>query len=437
MVKERLNGIAREILSASDADFTRVSISLSETDLTRFANSEIHQNVSQENIGIGIELAYGSKHGFTTLDYPDPELIKSEIKALKALVIAGKDDPEFCAARGENHEYSEKYDEETASLGPKSMADIAGGIIARTNKAGQESFGSLSLRREHELLANSFGSKAFSEATVVELVTIPVKNERTTYNEFFSHRISDYSEEALLAAPLSRMDLYKNFSDLKRGKYTVLLEEIAVSDIIRFFNYMVSSGRMLHEKQSAFYGNMGKEITGKNLTLHDDHTDPRTVGKPYDSELNTKERIVLIENGVAKNVALNEKYSKLLGMKNNGHSVMGGQNTMCGNLRLETGDAPKDEIISGIENGLLITRFHYTNVLDMRKTIFTGMTRDGMYIIKDGKLTGTGNNLRFTINILDAFKNIKALGKELVCIGGVSVPCLKIEDFNFTGETRF
>jgi predicted Zn-dependent protease len=191
---------------------------------------------------------------------------------------------------------------------------------------------------------------------------------------------------------------------------------------------------------------LGERVTGDNITIWDDGHDPRGLVSPFDYEGVPKQRVPLIENGVAKNVVYDSfTAGREQGKASTGHSLPA-PNTfgpIPSNLFLAPGQATKEEMLASTERGIWVTRFHYTNTLHPVKTILTGMTRDGTFLIENGQITRPLKNLRFTQSVLEAFSRAEMLGSELKLIkirwGGVATcaPAAKIREFQFTGTTEF
>ena len=107
---------------------------------------------------------------------------------------------------------------------------------------------------------------------------------------------------------------------------------------------------------------------------------------------------------------------------------------------MDAGDASRDELIGGLERGLLVTRFHYTNPVHPKLAMVTGMTRDGLFLVEGGEVRGPVRNLRFTQSYLAALAGVEAIGRERKLLrgflGSVVVPAVRISAFTFTGATE-
>jgi predicted Zn-dependent protease len=190
---------------------------------------------------------------------------------------------------------------------------------------------------------------------------------------------------------------------------------------------------------------MGERITGDGITLTDDAFDPRSLGCPFDHEGTPRRRVTLIEQGVARAVVHDRRTARAAAVESTGHACTppAVQGPLPYDLVLATGDRTLEELVAGTERGILVTRFWYNRVVDARKTLVTGMTRDGTFLIENGRVTRGIRNLRFNESVLGVLERAEAIGREAEptvfdYFGNcVVVPALRVRDFQFTGVTRF
>jgi predicted Zn-dependent protease len=238
----------------------------------------------------------------------------------------------------------------------------------------------------------------------------------------------------------------RNPTDIEPGAYTVILEEEAVADMVFYLSYMGLGALSVQEGRSFMSGRFGEKITGDNITIWDDGHDSRGLMFPFDYEGVPKQRVTLIENGVAKGVVYDSFTAGREGNKTSTGHGLPAPNTfgpIPANLFLAPGQATKEEMLASTERGIWVTRFHYTNPVHPVQTVLTGMTRDGTFLIENGQITRPLKNLRFTQSILEAFSQVEMLGSELKLLRGdwdgfaTCAPVVKIRGFQFTGTTEF
>jgi predicted Zn-dependent protease len=175
------------------------------------------------------------------------------------------------------------------------------------------------------------------------------------------------------------------------------------------------SGQSVREGRSFLSGAIGQAVTGPKFTLHDDALDPRQLAIPFDVDGTPKERVTLVDRGVAQGPVFDRWSAKAAATSSTGHAAdpaRYGTGGHAGNLVMAGGDATRDRLIGSVTRGILITRFHYTNTPDPKRATMTGTTRDGTFLIEDGKLTRALANVRYTMSALDLFGGIDLLGPQ-------------------------
>jgi predicted Zn-dependent protease len=233
--------------------------------------------------------------------------------------------------------------------------------------------------------------------------------------------------------------------ELPPGRYTVVLEPAAVAELVGFLAWLGLGAQSEQEGRSFLSGRMGEGITGAGVTLVDDAFDPRAFGCPFDHEGTPRRRVTLIERGIARAVVHDRRTAQTAGVASTGHACAppAVQGPIPYNLVLAAGERTLDELVATTERGILVTRFWYNRVVDARRTLVTGMTRDGTFLIEGGRVTRGIRNLRFNESVLGVLERADGIGRDAEptvfdytghC---VVAPPLRVRDFQFTGVTRF
>src|SRR5205085_1881920 len=191
-------------------------------------------------------------------------------------------------------------------------------------------------------------------------------------------------------------------------------------EMIQNLVFMGLSATMVQEERSFMNGQFGKQLVHPLVTIYDDGHDPTTLAQAFDYEGVPKQRVMMIDHGVANAVVYDSFTAAREGKPNTGHASLpsvilrslNAVGPLPGNTIMEAGQASLDELIRGIDRGIYVTRFHYTNILHPVKTLFTGMTRDGTFLIEHGELTSPVNNFRFPQSILDALRDVQSIASE-------------------------
>jgi len=449
--KDRLKEIADRVLALSSADQTEVLVFSGDEHLTRFAVNTIHQNVSETNAEVRVRAVFGqapcAKVGIASGNDLSDEALQKVVESAETVARFQQDNPEFHSLPGPQPvKDAESYIEATAACTPEERAQGVTAICATSRENGLEAAGAFSTSAEEVMVANSLGVSAYHCSTVAHIMTVIMGGGGSGYASSTAMDVSALDPEAVGRVAVDKALRSRNPTDIEPGAYTIILEEAAVADMLFYLGYMGLGAMSVQEGRSFMSGRFDEKITGDNITLWDDGHDSRGLVLPFDFEGVPKQRVMLIENGVAKGVVYDSfTAGREKGKISTGHGLPA-PNTFGPipvSLFLSPGQATKEEMLASTERGIWITRFHYTNPVHPVKTILTGMTRDGTFLIENGQITRPLKNLRFTQSILEAFSQVEMLGSKLEMIkhgwGGFATcaPAAKIHGFQFTGTTEF
>ena len=246
-------------------------------------------------------------------------------------------------------------------------------------------------------------------------------------------------------AAIEKAERSKNPGAIEPGRYTVVLEPSAVAELVAFLAYLGFGAQAEQEGRSFMSGRMGQSVTGERVTITDDPYDPRAFGKSFDYEGTPRQRVALVENGIARAVVHDRRTGQKAGVPSTGHASPppASEGPLPFSLVLAGGEHSLEDMIASTEQGILITRFWYNRVVDARKTLITGMTRDGTFLIEAGRLTRGLKNLRYNESVLEVLGRADLFGREaeptVFDYSGCCVvaPALRVTDFRFTGVSPF
>jgi predicted Zn-dependent protease len=219
-----------------------------------------------------------------------------------------------------------------------------------------------------------------------------------------------------------------------------VLEEYAVVDLLDMLGYLGFSALAVQEGRS--FAEPGRRVGSDLVSMWDDGADPAGLPMSFDYEGVGKERVELIDRGICRDVVYDAQTAARAGRRSTGHGLPAPNpyGPFPLNMVMGPGDAARDDLVGGMDRGLLVTRFHYTNPVHPKLVIVTGMTRDGTFLVEDGRIVAPVRNLRFTQSYLDALAGVVAVGRERRTLrgflGGVVVPAVRVEGWTFTGATE-
>ncbi|MEZ5337980.1 MAG: TldD/PmbA family protein [bacterium] len=443
--QDELVTLARHALQSSEADQTQVNIITSDSALTRFANSEIHQNTYEREASLGITVRLGQREGRVSTNVLTHESVAATVARAVAAARISQPNPDLAELPSGPFDYPFRvdYHEATAACTPEERADM---VIKGFAAGEDEEFRASGILRTGQLncvVANNLGVEAavHSSTARYQVVWGGANSSGKSDVEVRNIREIDVQEHSTRAYAVAKKSQNPR-NDIEPGRYTVVLGPNCISTMLGFLAGLGFSGRRYNDGASFMSGNLGQPVTGPQITITDDPLDERTLSLPFDNAGVPRQRVVLIESGVARGVVHDANTAKKAGTVSTGHDT-GMRYPAPRSLVLSPGIEETADLISGVERGIFVSNFHYTNVVDPMATVITGMTRDGTFLIEDGKLTSGLTNFRFTQNVLEAFANVTGMGSELVFMpafwgSGALVPeAMRIDNFNFSGKTDF
>lgn len=445
MDRNQAEELIKRALSFSDADETEVLLSHGEDHLTRFSNNVISQNVSRHTDGMTVKVHLGKKVGRASTDRLDDESLKRVVANARRVAEQAKENPDLLPLQGAGQfQESKAYFQKTADFGPEERAESIRKLVQETVKHNASAAGIFNNGSEAAALGNSRGLFAYHRETRADFSATVEVDGASGWAEDLQRDVSRIDENFVIQTAISRALLAKNPIAIDPGEYSVVLEPAAVADFLMFMVFEGFGGLNFVEGRSFMSGKIGQRVMGENVTIVDDAYSDLTPGLPFDFEGTSRQKLVLIDRGIARQVAHDRITAARVGMTTTGHSLP--QPNSSGpfplNVMMEPGNSTLDDMIKSTEMGVLVTHFHYSNVLDPIRLSLTGMTRDGTFLIEKGKITKPVRNMRFTQSIVEAFNRIEMVSKErrtanAFFAGSFVVPALKIARFNFSSASEF
>jgi len=431
------------LATAAGAGEAEALVSVEAAQLTRFANSEIHQNVAETNGSLNLRLAVGKRVGVASSNRLDDDGLRrlAETAVSIARNSAELEDwgglPEPTPVR----ELPAGWSEATAAATPEQRAEGVRAVIAAADARSVRAFGSFSTSAEHLAVANSHGVRAAQRRTATQLLAVMMAADGGSgYAEQSGVDLGTIDAAAVGREAAEKAQATANPVAVDPGDWTVVLEEYAVVDVLSLLAYMGFSALAVQEERS--FAEPGKVIGSDLVTIVDDAAEPGAMPMAFDYEGVAKERVVLVDHGVCRDVVWDQQTAARAGRRSTGHGLPAPNpyGPFPLNLVMAAGSTSRDALVGEMDRGLLVTRFHYTNPVHPKLAIVTGMTRDGTFLVENGRIVGPVRNLRFTQSYLAALAGTVAVGSERRTVrgdfGGVLVPPIRVEGWTFTGATE-
>ena len=457
MVIERLLGIAEKTVQYAmkqNVDQTQASAFLLDTALTRFANSQIHQNVATKKGGVLVKVIVNKQISTTRVNTLEEEQIEKAVMQAVKIARASRPNKDFKSLPEQKPwtPIEGTFDEETANCTPRYRAEKVKEAIETAHSkssivkavAGYFSSGSMAFA-----VANSLGVSAGARASSTDMKTTVISKSGTSEGfgtaEKYSRRVRDIQPVPLAEDATEKSVNSINPVKLSPGEYQVVLSPLASATLLMYLGYVGFSATSYQDGRSFVEYCLNQQVFDGKLNLKDDARDPRTLyAMPVDGEGVPKRAMQLINNGVVseQSICYNSFTAGKEGKKSTGHALppisdFYSERPMPFNLITNAGDATLEEEVADTKRGIFVTTFHYVNPVEPTKVILTGLTRDGTFLIENGEMTKPIVNMRFTDSMLSALKNIPMIGKELEMVEATTVPSMTLEKLRFVGVSAY
>ncbi len=432
--REELQAIARRALGFATADETRINIDSGWDGNTRFAVSEITTSGGVNDLSVTITSTVGRRRASATTNIVDDEGLRRAVDLSERLARLSPEDPEIVAELGpQNYPQVNAFARSTADLTPESRAGAAQRVIEAARAYGGSSdttlevSGFLEAGAGASAVATSKGLFAYHASTAADL-SATARTADGTGSGWASTGSRDWSD--IDAAAIGRRAAEKavasrNPQAIEPGLYTVILEPQAVSNLIpllmgSFSARAADEGRSPFSKEGG--ANMiGEKIADERVTIYSDPVEMQA--QPFGGDGSPAGRVVWVENGVLRTL----NYDRYWAGRQSVQPTPSG-----GGLKMAGGDASLDDLIAGTDRGILLTRLWYIRFLDQRTVMVTGLTRDGTFLVENGRITRSLKNFRWNDSPLFLLNRIDALGRPQRVSPSTEMPAIKARDFRFT-----
>ena len=439
LTREQAKALADRVLARSKAEGCQVSIGSSRDGNTRFAANEISTSGDASNAVITVQSRFGKRVASSSTNVFDDAGIARAVDTSEQLAKLSPENPELMPLLGaQTYTPVQAAFPATERLDAATRADAVRIATEASVKGGTVTAGFLQSGTTAEAVANSAGLFAYHRSSQVSFTL----TERTPDGTGSGWAGAAHNDWARLTAPAVLADRAirkavqsRDPQSLEPGRYTVLLEPTAVGNLLGLMAFAMNAraadeGRSFFSKQGGGT-KIGEKVVDERITIYSDPQDPDLMADPYSGEGLPLSRTVWIENGVVKNLGYDRFWADKKGVK---------PTPFGGGLKMTGGTATMDELIAGITRGLLVTRFWYIRGVDPRSILNTGLTRDGLFLIENGKITRSVRNFRFNESPVFMLNNVEALGRPERVVAGeggggggaVVVPPIVAREFNFT-----
>ncbi|UCE66549.1 MAG: TldD/PmbA family protein [Candidatus Zixiibacteriota bacterium] len=440
MIDQEILDIFKKALKNSSADQTELVCESEEFYLTRFAENLIHQNMGRSDSTIWCRAIFGKRIGVSRSNEPTAEGVVKLIKAAEEIAQNQKEDPDFQSllsypGRSKSSGFYSSIFEYSAG----DRADVVSDIVRRAKSDSLSCAGTFQTSATSLAVVNSLGTENFARNTEYRFtLTASVKDGLSGWAQAAGRDVEKFDFKTVSQRALDKASLAGEPVALDPGAYTVILEPDAVANFLLFLAFLGFGGKLLHQNRSFMSGKIGEKIMGDNITITEDPFHPAIEYLPFDYEGVPRQKVTIIENGIARAGVYNSYYANLAGTQSTGHALQpdNSYGPYPKAMVIDPGENNVEDMISSTDYGIYITRFWYLNFLNPMRTMVTGYTRDGTFLIENGKITKPVVDMRIQQSMLEAFSEVETLSAEQRLIpqyGALMlVPFMKINNFNLT-----
>lgn len=434
--REQSQAIIEKVVKMSSADAISVSVTSGVTNNIRFAANQVSTAGSVADANIAVTSAFGPKKATVVTNNLSDDALRAAVKQSEVLAKLSPDDPEAMPDLGpQNIKLVSAEFKETESLDAAALADAALTALEPARKAGDlTAAGYLVVNTSTNALGNSHKLFAYHKSTNANY-TLTVRTTDGTGSGWAGAESPDWKKldvNAVSARAIEKARLSRNPVAIEPGRYTVILEPQAVGDLVQLMAFYADArssdeGRSPFTKQGG--GNkLGEKIVDPRVTITADPFDPMILSQPWDGDGLPLGRQVFVDKGVLKELYYSRFWAKKQGKQPTGAPT---------SFIMSGGTTSLEEMIRTTQRGVLVTRLWYLREVDPRTILYTGLTRDGTFLIENGKISKAVKNFRFNDSPLFMLNNLEALGPAVRLAGteaggAVVVPPIKVKDFNFT-----
>lgn len=438
LARDDVKAIADRLLSLSRADSCSVLVGGAETQSLRFAHGSATTNVATAQAQLRVTSHIGGRSGTVAVGGLDPESLERALARSEEIAGLLPEDPEFMAPLGaQNYLAGARYDEATAALGLGDLAQAAARVIAEAGVHGVNSFGYAGSGRRFEAMATSNGLFAYDRASVIDLSTT-ARHQSDRWSGWAGGR--SFAAASLDAAAIGLRAAQKaaqqaDAIDLEPGRYTVILEPVAAGELARWLVWMMDA-RAADEGRSFFSARggsrIGERLFDEKITLRSGPLDAIAPESAFGAEGLPQTPRRWIEKGVLRELAR----SRFWAQKTEREPVPAARS-----FTLEGGETSLEEMIASTRRSVLVTRFWYTNMLDPRSLLLTGLTRDGNFLVENGRIVAPVRNMRFNESLARVFSRVAAIGPSArvwADFGGdtaIGAPPMLVDEFEFSSRS--
>ncbi|MDJ0869191.1 MAG: TldD/PmbA family protein [Myxococcota bacterium] len=426
--RERSQAVLEQALAEARADDVELALRSTRAATTRFAGNAITQNVETLRPGLAVTAWFGRRSGTASTDQLDPQSVREAVRRAEASARVAPEDPETLPTLGPQR-YLEvpSFDPAVREFGPARRAEAARQMVEVARERGLSLSGAVTLREGSHALATRNGLRAYAAESAV---TGSCTADAGTGSGWAAagHRRPERVDFAALARRASEKALAaRDPIEVPAGDWSVVLEPAALAELLQWITWSWNA-RDTYAGRTFLSGRVGERLLGENVTLRTRPREPDLMALPFGWHGLPTVEDTWIDRGRIVRFFHDRWTARRHGVPATGWPQ---------GLALDGGAESPEALIGGTRRGLLVTRFWYIRSVDPMRLLLTGMTRDGTFLVDDGRVVGAVKNLRFNESPLRALSAVEAMTPAAPVSGRMLAPSARLSAFHFDSTTGF
>lgn len=412
--------------------------------LTRYANNQIIQNVRKQDHTMVVKVILSGRIGMASCNQLDEQTLYRTVKqAIELAKYAPINSMAYGFPEPEIIPQVNGCDEATEQVSAAEMAEIVRTITSKAVDSNLRAAGAVQVQIVDQAVANSAGVRVYGRRTKAELHAVVLgASGGSGFATDAKRSFYDLQAEEVARIAIEKCKLSERAIDLPAGDYPVILEQKATADLLSYLGVLGFNPTSYHQGDGFLSNRMGYRVLSEQISISEDPLGKEGLPVGFDWDGLPKQKVSLIQDGVATGMVYDDVTGKKYGSKSTGNAgfpIERSRNVYPSHLHMEAGKTSRDDMIAQLDRGILITRFHYLGVLHPKETLITGMTRGGTFLVENGKIVAPVKNLRFTEKISNALNQVIAVGNEsklhswTSSMNTVKAPDLMLSTFHFNG----
>ena len=438
--------IAERALAHASGD-AETFVATERSGFARYAGSQVHQPTLIENATVELRLVRDGYAGVASTNRTDDEGLSELARRAAEVLASSAENPDLPPlAPPVPLPEVEGFDEQTAALEPSDQAVLAAAAISASG--AYELYGYFTSGVCEQAIASTTGLRATQRTTDATCLALAAGDGASGYAIDTSWRAGEIDPAAVADEAAQKAARTRGAAEAGPARYRAVLEPFAIAELLYYFSFDTFNGLGLLEERSFFAGRIGERVFDPTVTLVDDPLDPRGLPRAFDYEGTPKQRTALVEEGVVRGPVWDRASAARAGRQSTGHALPSADRALGAiptAVSMAPGDAESvDDLAEVVGDGIYVTRLHYLGVVNPREGVITGMTRDGTFRIRNGKVAEPLVNLRFTVSMPDLLADVPGLTQDTRLVSqsdfyddrwafAYRVPAIATGCFNVTG----